>query len=76
MSLAIETGKEISAKNPETIGLLREALSKPFALNMFDDTRRGTVLALDMVQKPEPGCVEILRPFEPYVPWREEVLSC
>lgn len=75
MSLAIETAKELTAKNAETIPLLHEALSRPFALNMFDDARRATVLALDMVQKLDSGCIEILRPFEPYVPWREELLA-
>jgi hypothetical protein len=33
------------------------------------------LLALDMVPKLEAGCVEIIRPYEPYVPWREEFLS-
>jgi spermidine synthase len=75
MGLAIDSAKELTAKSNETMGLMREALSKPFALNMFDDSRRATVLALDMVQKLDSGCIEILRPFEPYVPWREELLS-
>jgi predicted membrane-bound spermidine synthase len=75
ISLAMETAKEITAKNGDTIGLVREAIGKPFALNMFDDARRATLLALDMVQKLDSGCVEVLRPYEPYVPWREELLS-
>ena len=75
MSLAIESAKELTAKNSATIGLIREALSKPFALSMFDDNRNATLLALDMVQKLDSGCTEILRPYEPYVPWREELLS-
>ena len=28
-----------------------------------------------MVPKLDSGCTEILRPYEPYVPWREELLS-
>jgi predicted membrane-bound spermidine synthase len=75
MNFAIESAKELTTKNADAIGLVREALSKPFVLNMFDDSRRATLLSLDMVQKLDPGCVEILRPFEPYVPWREELLS-
>jgi spermidine synthase len=75
MNQAIESAKELTTKNADSIPLVREALGKPFALGMFDDTRRATLLALDMVPKLEAGCTEILRPFEPYVPWREEFLS-
>jgi hypothetical protein len=42
---------------------------------MFDDNRRNTLLALAMVPKIDSGCTEILQPYEPYVPWREELLS-
>jgi hypothetical protein len=75
MSLAIESAKELTARNADTIPLVHQALGTPFVLNMFDDSRRATLLALDMVQKLDAGCVEILRSFEPWVPWREELLS-
>jgi hypothetical protein len=75
MSLALESAKELTARQGETMGLVHEALSQPFALNMFDESRRATLLALDMVKKLDSGCIEILRPFEPYVPWREELLA-
>ena len=75
MGLAIDSAKELTAKNAAAMPLMHEALSKPFVLNMFDDQRRATVLALDMVKQLDSGCVEILRSFEPYVPWREELLS-
>jgi hypothetical protein len=75
MSLAIETAKELTARDPSTIPLLREALGKPFVVNMFDDSRRAVLLALDMVPKVEPTCGEILQPYEPYIPWRQELLA-
>jgi spermidine synthase len=75
MNVAIESAKELTTRNADSIPLVREAMGKPFALSMFDDARRATLLALDMVPKLEAGCTEILRPYEPYVPWREELLS-
>jgi predicted membrane-bound spermidine synthase len=63
MSLALESAKELTARQGETMGLVHEALSQPFALNMFDESRRATLLALDMVKKLDSGCIEILRPF-------------
>ena len=75
MNQAIESAKELTTRNADSIPLVREAIGKPFALAMFDDTRRATLLALDMVPKLEAGCTEIIRPYEPYVPWREELLS-
>jgi len=75
MNQAIESAKELTTRNADAIPLVREALGKPFALAMFDDARRATLLALDMVPKQEAGCAEVLKSYEPYVPWREELLS-
>jgi spermidine synthase len=75
MNLAIESAKELTTKSPAAIPLMKEALAQSFSVSMFDDARRNTLLALAMVPKIDSGCTDTLRPFEPYVPWREELLS-
>ncbi|MET0592547.1 MAG: fused MFS/spermidine synthase [Polyangiaceae bacterium] len=75
VSLAMESAKEISTRESKAVPLIREALGKPFVVNMFDDARRTVLLALDMVPTLSPSCAETLKPYEPYVPWREELLT-
>jgi spermidine synthase len=75
MNIAIESAKEVTTRDQNMIPLVNEALSQPFAVSMFDDSRRATLLALALLPKLDSGCVEVLRPYEPYVPWREELLA-
>jgi predicted membrane-bound spermidine synthase len=75
MSLAIESVKELTARDQSVIPRVREMLGRPFVVNMFDDSRRSVLLALDMVPKVEPTCTDVLKEYEPHVPWRQEFLG-
>jgi hypothetical protein len=75
MNLAIESAKELTTKSAPAIPLMKEALAQRFSVSMFDDARRAVLLALAMIPKIDSSCTETLQPYEPYVPWREELLS-
>jgi hypothetical protein len=63
------------SKNPAFYPLVKDALTQPFAGAMFDDKRRETLLSFELAQKLEKRCADILRPYEPYPPWQEAMLT-
>jgi spermidine synthase len=75
MEHALQTAKELGARSPESIGVLRPALEAPFSVLMLDDVRNETILSMVMARDPDPTCADALRPFEPYVPWHQALLT-
>jgi spermidine synthase len=75
MDHALQTAKEVAARSPESIAVLRPALEAPFSVLMFDDARNETILAMVAARDPDPTCADALRPFEPYVPWHQALLT-
>jgi spermidine synthase len=75
MEHALQTAKELAARNPETIATLRPALDVPFSVLMLDDSRNETVLSFVVARDPDPTCADALRPLEPYVPWHQALLT-
>jgi hypothetical protein len=75
MEHALQTAKELAARSPETVGVLRAALEEPFAVVMLDEARSETILTFAVAHDPTPTCADALRPFEPWVPWHQALLN-
>jgi hypothetical protein len=75
MEHALDSAKELAARSPDLVAVLRPALEEPFAVVMLDEARSETVLSFVVARDPDPSCADALRPFEPYVPWRQPLLN-
>jgi hypothetical protein len=75
MEHALDSAKELAARSPDHVAVLRPALEEPFAVVMLDEARSETVLSFVVARDPDPSCADALRPFEPYVPWRQPLLN-
>jgi spermidine synthase len=75
MEHALDSAKELAARSPDVIAVLRPALAEPFSVVMLDEARSETVLSFVASREPDPSCADALRPFEPYVPWRQQLLN-
>ena len=75
MEHALDSAKELAARSPDLVAVLRPALEAPFAVVMLDEARSETVLSFVVARDPDPSCADALRPFEPYVPWRQPLLN-
>jgi spermidine synthase len=74
MSHALSLADEMSLRYPQTVPLLFEALRQPFAVASLEEPRRLILLSVAS-HAGTYKCDEVLAPFEPYVPWREDVLK-
>jgi spermidine synthase len=75
MEHAIQSAKELAARSPDAITMLRLALDAPFAVVMLDEARSEAILSFVLAREPDRSCVDALRPFEPYVPWHQPLLN-
>ncbi len=71
-SLALSV--ELAHADPELSKDLFASLSESFAVLLLDERRLRTRLSLAQLADFTSLCREALRPFEPFVPWEEEVL--
>lgn len=74
MSHALSLADEMSLRYPQTVPLLFEALRQPFAVGALEEPRRLILLSVAS-HGGTYKCDEVLAPFEPHVPWREDVLK-
>jgi spermidine synthase len=74
MSHALALADELARTKPETVPLLLEALSQPFAVEALDEPRKLVRLSVASHAGISPRCREVLDAFEPQVPWRADVL--
>jgi spermidine synthase len=74
MSHALSLADEMSLRYPQTVPLLFEALRQPFAVASLEEPRRLILLSVAS-HGGTYKCDEVLAPFEPHVPWREDVLK-
>ena len=72
-SLALSV--DLARSDPELSGELFASLSEPFAVRLLDEARSRTRLSLALAGDFISLCRDALLPFEPFVPWEEEVLD-
>ncbi|HMJ54457.1 MAG TPA: fused MFS/spermidine synthase [Polyangiaceae bacterium] len=75
MEHALQSAKELAARSPDVIAVLRPALEQPFAVVMLDEARSDAILSFVVARDPDPSCADALRPFEPYIPWHQALLN-
>jgi len=75
MEHALQSAKELAARSPDLIPVLRPALEQPFAVVMLDEARSDAILSFVLARDPDNSCADALRPFEPYVPWHQALLN-
>ena len=75
MEQALQSAKELAARSPDAVAVLRPALETPFSVVMLDEARGDAILSFVLAREPDRSCVDALRPFEPYVPWHQALLN-
>ncbi len=75
MSHALALADEMTLAHPETVPILFEALREPFAAAALEEPRELIRLSVLAHGGPSGRCGEVMAPFEPYVPWRADVLK-
>jgi spermidine synthase len=74
MSHALALADELTLGRPQLVPILFEALGQPFAVAALEEPRRIIRLSVGSHGGPLVSCREAVAPFEPYVPWRADVL--
>jgi len=74
MSHALALADELTLGRPHLVPILFEALGQPFAVAALEEPRRIIRLSVGSHGGPSATCREAVSPFEPYVPWRADVL--
>ena len=74
MNRALDLAVETVTERKDTATLLFEALGEPFAVRALDEARVHTRLRIAAVGGLADRCADALRPLEPHIPWREDVL--
>jgi spermidine synthase len=74
MSHALALADELTLKRPEMAPVLFAALGEPFAVAALEEPRRLVRLSIASHVRTFEACREAVAPFEPYVPWRDDVL--
>jgi hypothetical protein len=74
MSHALALADELTLGRPELVPSLFEALGQPFAVMALEEPRRLVRLSVASHGKALEHCQEAVAPFEPWVPWRADVL--
>ena len=75
MSHALALADEMTLARPDLVPVFFEALAQPFAVAALEEPRRLIRLSVASHAGPSDRCREVLAPFEPYVPWRADVLK-
>ena len=74
MSHALALADELTAAHPDMVGIIFEALGQPFAVRALEEPRRMVRLSVASHERLQRHCLDAVEPFEPHVPWREDVL--
>jgi spermidine synthase len=74
MSHALALADELTLGRPQLVPVLFEALGQPFAVAALEEPRRIIRLSVGSHIGASEICRESVAPFEPYVPWRADVL--
>jgi spermidine synthase len=74
MSHALSLADELTLGRPELVPVLLDALSEPFAVMAIEEPRRLVRLSVASHGRVLDHCQEAVAPFEPWVPWRADVL--
>jgi spermidine synthase len=75
MSHALALADEMTLARPDLVPVFFEALAEPFAVAALEEPRRLIRLSVASHAGPSDRCREVLAPFEPFVPWRADVLK-
>jgi hypothetical protein len=74
MARALALAEELALARPAMAPALEEALAQPFAVASLDEPRRLVRLHIASRQALSDRCREAVLGYEPFVPWREDVL--
>jgi len=74
MSHALALADELTLDRPDLVPVLFDALGEPFAAMALEEPRRLVRLSVGSHGKPLDRCQEAVAPFEPWIPWRADVL--
>ncbi len=74
MARALALAEELAAARPDMAPLLEEALARPFAVAALEEPRRLVRLHVASRQPLSERCRAAVLGYEPFVPWREDVL--
>jgi spermidine synthase len=72
---AIDTAEEITRAERGMADRVYAAIAQPLPVYLHEDRRLGALLNIAMHNKLETPCVRTLELFEPFVPWRRDVLE-
>jgi spermidine synthase len=72
---AFGTAEEVAVADPSLAERLYGAISFPLPVYLHEERRLDAMLKIAMHDKLEVPCAETLKLFEPYIPWRQEVLD-
>jgi spermidine synthase len=72
---AFTTADEVAAADPSMADRIYRAIASPLPVYLLEGTRLATMLKIAMRTKLAVPCAETLGLFEPYVPWRKDVLE-
>jgi spermidine synthase len=72
---AFTTADEVAAADATLADRVYRAIAAPLPVYLLEGTRLATLLKIAMRTKLAVPCAETLRPFEPHVPWRKDVLE-
>jgi hypothetical protein len=74
MARALALAEELAATRPDMAPLLEEALARPFSVAALEEPRRLVRLHVASRQALSERCRDAVLGYEPFVPWREDVL--
>jgi spermidine synthase/uncharacterized membrane protein (GlpM family) len=74
MSHALNLADELTLARPDLVPVIFEALGQPFAVAALEAARQLMRLSVESHSRTLSRCHEALAPFEPYIPWRADVL--
>ena len=72
---AIDAAEEIARADPGVANHVYAALAQPLPVYLHEDRRLDALLKIAMHNKLETPCARTLELFEPFVPWRRDVLE-
>ncbi len=72
---AFDTVDQVATADPSVAERLYRALSAPLPVYLHEDRRLESMLKIAMRTKLSVPCVDTIRPFEPHVPWRQDLLE-
>jgi hypothetical protein len=72
---AIDTAEEITRADPGMADRVYAALAQPLPVYLHEDRRIGAMLWIAMHTELAVPCARTLELFEPFVPWKRDVLA-